>query len=157
MLCQADSGVDAQSEKARNKEAGTLAEAWKRYVAGRLAKRGKRAIADAEFLWNRHIKKRFGSIPLVDIAQQDIDDWHFDVGKRCGKVTANRAFAYLRACINWQIKRHRHLLPAGFFNPCCGVETNPETPREVILYPDEMPRLSAAINEEPDPSIRGYF
>src|SRR5258708_38915725 len=53
--------------------------------------------------WRVHIKKSIGSIPLVDITQTQVDQWHQGGSRSRGRYTANGAFDALRAAINWQI------------------------------------------------------
>jgi len=110
------------------KAAGTLAEGWDRYVADRLSRHSPTTLGYYRDLWRVHIQKRFGCIPIVDISQAQVDQWHLDVTRTRGPYIANRAFEALPAAINWQIRRYRYALPSGFINPCYGVERNKERP-----------------------------
>jgi integrase len=104
-----------------------------------------------------HLKKRFASIPIVDVTQNQVDQWHREVTVSNGPYVANRTFEALRGAINWQIKRYRYALPTGFVNPCYGVEKNRERPRRTILRPTDVPTLAKAIGAEPDPVVRAFF
>jgi len=157
ILAKADLGVDAQSERARIATAGTLEDAWNRYAADRLSKRSPSTLTHYEWLWRLHIQKRLARIPLPDITQSQIDQWHRDITENHGPYVANRAFEAVRGTINWQIKRYRYALPIGFVNPCYGVEKNRERPRRTILRPIEIPALANAIAAETDPVVRAFF
>jgi integrase len=157
ILAKADTGIDAQSERERITAAGTLADAWGRYVEDRLSTRSPRTLVHARGLWRLHIQKRFGSIPIADITQTQIDHWHRDITRNSGPFVANRAFEAMRTAINWQIKRYRYALPSGFINPCYGVEKNKERPRRTILRPADVPALARAIDEHPDVIARAFF
>ncbi len=150
ILAKADTGVDAQSERERISAAGTLAEGWDRYVADRLSRHSPSTLGYYRDLWRLHIQRRFGSIPIVDISQAQVDQWHLDVTRTRGPYIANRA-------INWQIRRYRYALPSGFINPCYGVERNKERPRRTILRPADAPALAKAIQAHPDPVARAFF
>ncbi len=157
ILAKADQGIDAQSERERIAAAGTLAEVWERYWNDHIVRRAARTQEHHAYLWRVHLKKRFGAIPLVDITQAQVDQWHQDITRTRGPYVANRAVQFLRAAVNWQIKRYRYALPVGFFNPCCGIELNKERPRRVILRPAEVPALGQAIDAYPDPVARAFF
>jgi integrase len=157
ILVKADSGVDAQSERERIAGAGTLQDAWDRYLAERISRRATSTAANYQDLWRVHIAKRFARTPLVDITQAQVDQWHQDITRTGHPYVANRAFEALRGAINWQIKRYRYALPAGFINPCYGVERNKERPRRTILHPTEIPKLARAIEAYPDTAARAFF
>ena len=157
ILAKADTGVDAQSERERIAASGTLAEGWDRYVKDRLSRHSPTTLGYYRDLWRLHIQKRFGRVPIVDISQAQVDQWHLDVTRTRGPYIANRAFEALRAAINWQIRRYRYALPTGFINPCYGVERNKERPRRTILRPADAPALARAIHAHPDPVARAFF
>jgi integrase len=157
ILAKADTGVDAQAERERIAAAGTTADAWSRYVTDRLSKRATSTLANYELLWRVHIQQAFARIPIIDITQTQVDQWHREVTLTRGPYVANRAFETLRGTINWQIKRYRYALPVGFVNPCYGVEKNKERPRRTILRPADRPALAGAIAAEADPVVRAFF
>jgi hypothetical protein len=147
-LGQADNGVDPQVAQEHLKQIGTLNDAWERYLSERIIHRSKRSQGELRQLWELHLEKPFGSTPVIDLTQAQVEAWHKALTSSSGPYAANH---------NWQIKRHRHTLPPGFVNPCFGVETNPKIARRVILRPAELPQLARAIERYPDPVSRAFF
>ncbi len=156
-LAQADNGVDPQIALEYSKSIGTLNEAWACYLDERITHRCKRSQVELRRMWQLHVQRAFGAIPVVDLTQGQIEGWHKALTASSGPYAANHAYEALRATINWQIKRHRHTLPPGFINPCFGVETNPKIARHVILRPAELPRLARAIDSYSDAIARAFF
>lgn len=92
--------------------------------------------------------------PVSSIKRIEIQNWYDELAISKGKHCANRNHDTMRAVINWGIKKE-HVTPP---NPCLGVDRYKMKSRDRFVQPgDEFERLAAAINAEPNETIRDFF
>lgn len=89
---------------------------------------------------------------LSTISKSDVQALHARLGTKNGKYQANRVIALLRTLFN-------KADDLGFTgaNPCKGVKPFKEESRDRFLQPAELPRFFAALQAEPNETIRDYF
>src|SRR5205807_1167334 len=91
---------------------------------------------------------------LSDITRDDVRLLYKRVSTERGPVTANRMLALVRKMFNcarmWDLLKSEN--PAQL-----AVTPFKETPRDRFLSPDELQRVLASIEQEPDEKWRGYF
>lgn len=171
-LASADKGRDFQAAAERERTLGTVGQLWRRYVEEHVSVHGAdRSAKDLESLWRAHLEKPFSAKRLTDLTTADVRAWHrraseprmtkvklktgtevqMSVG---GSYAANRALQALKAAINWQIDTGT--MAGDFRNPCLGVQLNAEKVRDVILRPEELPKLAKAIDAHLDVYARAF-
>jgi integrase len=171
-LSSADKGQDFQAVEERERALGTVGQLWSRYLNEHVKVHGAdRSAKDLASLWRTHLEKPFSAKRLTALATTDVRAWHrrateprtitvklktgtevqMSVG---GAYAANRALQALKAAINWQIDTGT--MPGDFRNPCLGVQLNAEKVRDVILRPEELPKLAKAIDAHPDVHARAF-
>ena len=94
--------------------------------------------------------KRWHNRQLSSIQRREVQSLHSQIGKENGQYQANRVLTLLNAMFN---KAKAWGLFAGD-NPAEGVERFPERSRERFLQRDEVQRLGAALDEEPNTIAR---
>jgi integrase len=112
--------------------------------AVREAKRGK-VLYFAR--WN---PKKLGSV-----TRKEIQEWHAEVGRKHGPVTANRSWEFFRTIFNWAIKRD---LWNGK-NPATLQKGDkfPENERERFLQEEEMPAFLTTLRNETNVDLRDFI
>ena len=91
--------------------------------------------------------------PVNSIKRADVQLLINKLGRENGKTTANRTLELLRAIIN---KGKKWAMFDGE-NPATGITKFKLKPRERFAFDEELPRLVAAIEAEPNPDIRDYI
>lgn len=146
-------GVDPNAEKAKARKAATLGEVWEHYLENSLkAKRRERTRVTNESRWKTCLAD-WKDWKLASITRQDVVALHGRLGRDRGKTTANRAIQLLRALYNYADD------PMGIKleNPAKKIELFAEEQRTRFLQADEIPRFFAAVEAEPDESLRDFF
>ncbi|HVI88504.1 MAG TPA: tyrosine-type recombinase/integrase [Dongiaceae bacterium] len=114
---------------------------WLEEVAARRNRTG--TLKHRRLLLKNHIFPAIGRLRLADITRHDIEKLHRKIGDRF-PVAANRAVsvcsAIFAAAVRWG------LITA---NPALQIERNAEHHRENYLRPDEIRKLSIALDESP--------
>jgi integrase len=90
---------------------------------------------------------------LSDLTREDVAALHARVGRDSGHYMANRGLALVRAMFN--LARTWGLVAGD--NPAAGIPAFREEKRDRFLGPDELRRVLAAIEQEPDWRWRAYF
>ncbi len=90
---------------------------------------------------------------LTDLTRDDVAQLHARLGRDRGHYTANRTLALVRTMSN--LARAWGLLAGE--NVSAGVKLFRETKRERFLSPDELRRVLAEVEAEPDERWRAYF
>jgi integrase len=90
--------------------------------------------------------------PVKEITRGDVQLLVNRLGKKSGKTTANRTLELLKAIIN---KGKRWSLVQGE-NPATGITKFKLKSRERFVTDNELPKLMAAIQAEPNDAIRDY-
>ncbi len=91
-------------------------------------------------------------VVLSSITRTDVRTLHARIGKNHGHYAANRLLALLRSLFN----RAGELGYAGD-NPTKGVRKFKEQSRDRYLQPDELPKFMAAVQSEPNGTLRDFF
>ncbi len=99
----------------------------------------------------RYIIPELGNRKIEGIRRADMKALHQKIGDK-GKYQANRVLALLSAMFKFASRFG--MVSEAFLNPCAGVEQFREKARDRWVTHEEMPRLWAAIEEEPNPYIR---
>jgi integrase len=100
--------------------------------------------------WERYIKPWMGNKPLASIRRRDVTAFHQHIGQNCGRPTANRVIALLRAAINRAIREHELDLP----NPARSITFYREEGRTRRLSKAELPAFMKAVGEYPNRTVR---
>ena len=117
------------------------------------AKHHTRRWQDTQANFDRHFQ-RWTLRQVSSIRRMEVQDWIDDLAENNGHYLANRCHDTMRAVINWGIKRD-YISPP---NPCIGVDRYKMRPRDRFVQPgDELERLIAAINAEPNKTMRDFF
>ncbi len=137
-------GQNPTAEKRAKREALTVAELWKRFLAehGQVHKK-ERSWKEDRRIYKHDIEKQLGGQRVDEVSRTDI-------GKLLQKmkdtpVAANRTLALLKTMFNLA-EREWGLRPLGT-NPCQAIKRFKETPRRRYLSPDELGRLGDALTK----------
>lgn len=134
-------GKDPQEEKAKQREALTVAELADAFLIAHVgAKRRSTTKAHYEDVLRRLVLPKLGSRKAKDVTRADIGRIHLANGAT--PFQANRIIAIVGSMYSFG-GRHG-LIPEGV-NPARGIERYKEEPRERLLSVHELERLGAAI------------
>lgn len=163
-------GRDPLVEKALRASANTIGEMLERYLDDHIAqRRAPKTLESYRAIQNAYLMPDFGSRKPQELMRPEVRAWHRRLSSkhvsrrdghlraRGGPYQANRALQLLRAAFNWIDRQDDGTLPAGFRNPCVGVEANRERARKVRLNLAELPRVIAEIESVQDPWIKGFY
>jgi integrase len=89
---------------------------------------------------------------LSSITRKNVIDLHEAIGKKHGKVTANRVVTLLRTVYNWAQKSREWKGE----NPASRIAPFAEKSRERFLQPGEMAALLQALSVEPNRDLRDF-
>ena len=129
----------------------TFADLFTEYME-RHAKPRKRSWQEDQGEYDRHLARPLGGRKLSEITRAGIAAIHAKRGKT-SPVRANRLLALLSSVFGRAIEWG--LWEKG--NPCAGIRHFPETSRDRFLSGDELRRLFAALDEEPNDTTRDFF
>ena len=114
----------------------------------------KRSKRDDERLIERFIRPVWGSIRADALTRQQITMQHASISLKT-PIQANRMLAVLKAMMNkaslWGF------VPENHANPAMKVPMNKEHSRERFVSLEELPRLAASIETEPNIFVRGVL
>ncbi len=137
-------GLDPAELRKKSRKVPTLNE-WAEEYLKEVELRKKSAREDKRFL--ALAKQRWGSRPLDKLTTDDVQRWFHSIAEGGHKITANRALASLRACL--QAAWRRDKIPS---NPAMKVRPLPESePRARVLSDEELSRLLKAVRALADP------
>ena len=149
LLATADLGRDPAQERKEAREVkpdmnptfADFAERWLTEVVERRNRPG--TLKHRRLLLKNHVLPQIGAKRIADIGRKDIEDLHHAVSTRY-PVAANRAVslisAVLSTAVRWGMLER---------NPALSAHRNAEEGRERYLTPEEITRLSAALDESP--------
>lgn len=143
-------------------KAGNVATLCKQYLDN-YAKPHKKSWRKDESRINRHILPQWGNQKVHAITNDDICVLHKRIGgspERPGRpYEANRTLELLK--VMFKLSKEWGYIPDKVLrtwnNPAAGVKAYEETKRDRWIRPHEVPRLSDAIDAEPNPYIRAAF
>lgn len=140
-----DSGDDPQGDTQAARNAPRMADLWDRFEKEHLIKRREGTQRDYSALARNHILPAMRTLPVENVQFEDVDKLHRKITKAGTPYVANRTVALLSKMfalsIRWRWRAD---------NPTKGIERNPEPPREHYLSPDEIKRLSGALEKLKD-------
>jgi len=147
-------GEDPLGERGRPSAKTPLREFSEKWLETH-AKPHRRSWREDERRLKGHIYPRLGHLAVGDIRKPDVAELHADIGKDT-PVEANRVVELLRAVLNkaqaWGY------LPEDAANPARlsrdRLKKFPEKARDRWLRPEEVKRLTKAVNKSPDPYVR---
>lgn len=149
--------ADPLIERAKEKAAGTCSELFTRWLNDHVAvKRKPTTLAEYKRHVTTFLEPEFGHHRPRAVTRPEVRKLHARISKR-GPYMANSVLRSLRAAFNWAAKQDDGTLPANHPNPAQGIELNREQPRDEHLRAAELPLVTAAIQAEPDPWVRGYL
>ena len=90
---------------------------------------------------------------LNTITRAEVTAKHADIGAAGHKTRANRMVALVRTMFNLAFDWGHHPGP----NPASRIKFFKEVTRDRFVRPDELPRLWQALQNEPNPYVRGAF
>jgi integrase len=147
-------GADPLAEKQKAARGATMKTLCADYIE-RHAKPFKKSWEADELRLNRQIVPVWGARQVISITRADVADLFHDIGKTKAHYEANRVIAVLgkmfECAIAWGY------LPDNAANPARKIKKYPERKRDRWVTPEEMPKLAAAINGEPNVYIRSAF
>ena len=142
-------GIDPRAERRRLRDELTLGELFTKYIEEH-AKLHKKTWREDEQQFNRYLK-RLKSRPVSAITRDDVVTLHRRVGKDA-PYAANRLLALISKVFSFAETEVGYV--GG--NPAKGMKRFKERSRERFLKADELQRLFAALEAEPD-LFRDFF
>jgi integrase len=146
-----ESGHDPAEDRAIKRAEWTFQELFDWYLE-RHAKLRKRSWERDEANFKNHLAGLAG-LPISKVTRTVIRQRHAEIGREAGPYAANRVLALVSAVFS---KAIAYELFNGA-NPAHGVEAFPEQSRDRRLSAAEVPRLLAAIEEEPNETLRDFI
>ena len=150
VLLEAKTGTDPLERRHNTRRAQTVREFADLYIQ-RHAKARKKSWAEDVWRLNKYILPAFGQRKLKELTRSDIARFHQQIGER-SHAEANRCLALLSVMLNlagdWGFRDDAAPNPAG------RIRKYKIQSRDRWVTPSEMPRLLAAVQEEPNLYIR---
>lgn len=138
-------GKDPVDQRRAASKARTIFELCGEYME-RYAQQKKSREADERRI-RQHIVPRWGARKIEALKRSEIAEAHHKVGQT-HPYEANRRLALLRRMLN--LARQWGLVDEGWPNPAIGIPMHREQSRDRWVTQDELPRLTKAIDEEPN-------
>jgi integrase len=136
-------GSDPQGDKARQREANTVADLAGAFLDEHVsAKRKATTAAHYRDILERLVLPKLGQRKAKDVTRADVAKLH--LSNSATPFQANRVLAVVGSMYTFAA---RHGLVPENHNPARGIERFKEEPRERLLSPKELERLGAAIRE----------
>lgn len=147
-------GGDPQAEKNKQRRAGTVNELYSmvketHYGTKRYQNSGWAGKVD--HLYKRHIKPKFGSLPLADVECPEVFEWYQKLAKE-HPVVANHCLAILK--VMW---KHGMLYGKTTTNPIAPISAVPVAERDNHLVKAEIPKLIDALQKRLDSDGKGVM
>jgi integrase len=144
-------GKDPMAERRRAREVPTLREAFEVWRDAH-AKEHRKTWRKDERRFNSHLR-RFHARRMNAIRTAEVALWHNETKQRHGLYEANRCFELLRTIYNKAKSLLKYMGPS----PCEGLRKFREQSRDRFLSADELPRFFAALAQEPNMVLQGFF
>jgi integrase len=146
-----EAGHDPSVDRAKKRAEWTFKELFDWYLEYH-AKQRKRSWGRDKANFENHLSE-IAPLPVSKVTKPLIRQTHAKIGQKAGPYAANRVLALVSAIFSKAIA-HDHF---GGANPAHGVEAFPEQSRDRRLTAAEVPRLLAAITEEPNETLRDFI
>lgn len=143
---EVDKGYDPMGERHADRAAPIMAELWERYKRDHLPRKAARSQVDETIMWEKLILPALSKHKVTEVTHSDVEALHREITmKRGTPVRANRVVEVLRRTFNlsirWQWRED---------NPASAIQRNAEEKRQRYLLPEELARLSAALDAHPE-------
>jgi integrase len=152
-LVAVSDGLDPLAEAERAARGDTV-KAFCQEFLEKYSKLRKRSWKEDERTIDKQIVPRWGSRKLNSLKRADVIQAHRQLGVK-HPYAANR-FVELVSRV-YEIARDWGSVEEGFPNPARKIKSFAEVKRDRFVTAEELPRLAAAIDAEPDPHVRGAF
>lgn len=141
---QVSGGADPRAVREAWKTAPTMSDLWERFQADRV-KVKNRPRTQAEYLrnWTTHAKPVIGDMKVAEVTRPDVRRVVAALGKK--QTTANRVLALLSVMFSFAIEHE--VRPD---NPAKGIGKYRENARDVSYTDDELGRIAAGIESDPE-------
>jgi integrase len=150
LLADLVKGADPNAIKRAKRTEPTLRDLFDHWMEGH-AKPHKRTWAEDQRQFDRLLAGWHGR-RLSGIKRAEVQALHARIGKQRGPYAANRVLALLRAMFN----KAADVGHEGA-NPTRGIKKFREQSRDRFLQPAELPTFFAAVNAEPNATLRDFF
>jgi len=127
----------------------TLKQLFKLYLE-RYAKAHKRTWKHDDYQFGKYLAE-WHERKVADVTKADVQELHVRIGDDIGKTTANRVRSLLSKLYSFALENDIHDA-----NPCVGVRKFRERSRDRYLQPDELPRLFAKLDAEPNQTFADF-
>lgn len=145
-------GHDPAAERERKRAEWTFEDLFKWYLEAH-AKPRKRSWKRDERHYELHLQAPLGALPLSKVSRSSVRELHMAIRKASGPYAANRLLALVSVVFSQAIAHELHPGP----NPAAGIECFPEESRDRRLSAAEVPRLIAALETEPNVTLRDFI
>jgi integrase len=141
-----DRGADPLADIEDSRTAPTMAELCDRFEKEHVVRKREKTGDDYRRLLRLHIRPHFGAhTKVADVSFADCDKLHRKVTRDSGPYQANRVLAVMNKAfglaMRWKLRDD---------NPCRGIERNTEYQRRRYLTPEELVRLTLALQNARD-------
>ena len=147
-------GEDPAEDRARARQALTVAELCDLYLLEGVAKKKAGTIAKDKRRIELHVKPLIGGRRARDITQDDVEGFMNTVAKRFGKGAASRTVGMLGGIFTFAVKKKKATLCAK--NPVRGVERFADRKLERFLAPAELARLGETLADAERNGVNPY-
>jgi integrase len=151
---QIDTGADPMAEAAALRVAPTVTDLAARFDSEHIEKLSPRTRTEYRAIVANNILPTLGALKVASVSERYelCERLHNDLTKRHGPVLANRVLSVLSKMFSLAIKWRMCTA-----NPCRGITRNAEHQRKRYLSPDELARLTAALNAHDDQDCADVF
>jgi integrase len=144
-------GANPAEAKRAHKAEPIFADLFTEYME-RHAKLNKRTWREDQQKYRDYLEQPLGKKKLSKITRADLAGVHSQITRAGHPTVANRVkdlcSSVFGRAIEWGLMEH---------NPAKGIRDNSEKSRDRFLQPGELPRLFAALSDEPNPNFRDFF
>jgi len=144
-------GGDPHEEAKLDKAKGTLATFFYEHYIPNHAKKHKKTWQQDEKNFELYLKP-LRNKPFLKITRHQVESLHNSIATNNGKYASNRILALVHSIYNRGIEEDMCKE-----NPAHGIKKFKEKSRERFLQPEEMPRFFAALDAEPNDTMKDYF
>ena len=147
IVAQVARGVDPQEERRLAKQADqTVGDLIALFQRDYVEARGLKSAGHQRRFFDNDILPVLGNVPLPQLKRQDLQAFVDGICARGSRVSANRAFAYLRKALNWGLQRE--MLEANVWSAVELPGRKAEKPRTTTLKERELQPYWQACEEQ---------
>jgi len=147
-----DQGGDPLEEIALERATPTVEDLIQRFIAEHLPRKRPKTQRDYRCMIELHIRPALGRKKVTAVTWSDIDALHRKITKAGSPVAANRVISVVVKMFTLAVRWH--MRPD---NPAKGIELNVEHKRRRYPTPDELRRLTIALDQHPDQQAADIF